>query len=404
MTPRALSAERFNFSRVNNTTQESVPIEDYPNFLNLETYLDAISQEDSLPPSTDEVDYRELFQSERRRGLERVLDRLLKKDVPGKEHVEAYLRDQYRRNLRVNTFRNSYGGIVSFLEFLKERGRHHVEEIMREDLEAWVEHEQDRGMNVHTVDMRLRLLKAFVRFLIEGDILRPEILSKRLCLKVPDSLPRAMDPDDVKRLLPVIDHARDRCMITVLLRTGMRIGELLHTLVSEVHLKERKIEIYEAEKTRVGRVVYLSEDAIAALKAWLRKRKRDYAYLFYGMRGKPLTYPAARMVLVKYLKKAGLSHKGYTLHCLRHTFATELLNAGMRIECLQQLLGHSSLEMTRRYARLTDKTREEEYFKAMAIIERGEADVYHGCDRELEATPQKTQLLTSYAEKLHEHA
>jgi len=57
---------------------------------------------------------------------------------------------------------------------------------------------------------------------------------------------------------------------------------------------------------------------------------------------------------------------------LRHTFASEMLNAGLRLEVLQQLLGHSSLEVTRQYARLTDKTREKEYFHAMTIIERGE--------------------------------
>lgn len=79
-------------------------------------------------------------------------------------------------------------------------------------------------------------------------------------------------------------------------------------------------------------------------------------------------------MFMKYLKKAGLSHKGYTLHCLRHTFASEMLNAGMRLECLQPLLGHSNIEVTRRYAKLTDKTREEEYFRAMEIIERGEID------------------------------
>ena len=59
----------------------------------------------------------------------------------------------------------------------------------------------------------------------------------------------------------------------------------------------------------------------------------------------------------KYLKKAGLQYSGYTLHCLRHTFATDLLNAGMRLECLQLLMGHTNLEVTRRYARLSDKTR-----------------------------------------------
>ena len=76
----------------------------------------------------------------------------------------------------------------------------------------------------------------------------------------------------------------------------------------------------------------------------------------------------------RYLSQAGLSESGYTLHSLRHTCASELLNAGMRLECLQQLLGHSCIEMTRRYARLTDSTRREEYFRAMELIERGGLD------------------------------
>ena len=123
----------------------------------------------------------------------------------------------------------------------------------------------------------------------------------------------------------------------------------------------------------MGRVVYLSEDAQAALHAWMNIRDSQKAFLFYarGKRREKLTYGAARILFVKYLKKAGLANKGYTIHRLRHTFASEMLNAGMRLECLQQLLGHSKLEVTRIYARLTDKTREDEYFKAMAIIEGG---------------------------------
>ena len=81
-----------------------------------------------------------------------------------------------------------------------------------------------------------------------------------------------------------------------------------------------------------------------------------------------MTYPAVRLKFVKYLEKAGLTHKGYTLYYLRHTCAKELINAGMRLECLRQFLGHTTLEATRLYARLTDKTGEEEYFWAMAII------------------------------------
>jgi integrase len=226
-----------------------------------------------------------------------------------------------------------------------------------------------------------------------------------MIIKVPDALPRAIDPDDIRQLVAVLEDVRDRAMILILLRTGMRIGELLNTIVEDVNLKQRRIEIYEADKTRVGRVVYLSDDALKALKAWLTVREHHKTYLFYS-RGKyrhSITYPAVRAVFIKYLHKAGLSHKGYTLHCLRHTCASELLNAGMRLECVQQLLGHSTVEMTRRYARLTDKTREEEYFRAMAVIERGEINGHYQLDRELPAFFEKTKLLSSHHQKLHEH-
>jgi len=154
----------------------------------------------------------------------------------------------------------------------------------------------------------------------------------------------------------------------------MRIGELLDTQLTDVNLAERKIAIYEAEKNGVGRVVYVSNDALCALRAWLCRREPNNVLLFYGQGRSSLSYHGARLMFMKYLKKAGLGHKGYTLHCLRHTFASEMLNAGMRLECLQPLLGHSNIEVTRRYAKLTDKTREQEYFRAMQIIERGEID------------------------------
>jgi integrase/recombinase XerD len=336
--------------------------------------------------------------------LASILKRLASLDLPGKADIEEYLRDQHRRHCRPNTLRNSFITIEIFLKFVKGTGKYHLEELNRRDLESWIEHEQDRGLKPSTINMRLRTLKAFIRFLIERDKVDPDVLSKRLCVKVPDALPRAMDPEDEKRLIGVLDDVRDRAMVMVLLRTGMRIGELLNTLVSEIHLREKKIEIYEAEKTRVGRVVYLSDDAMIALKAWLRKRNREYAYLFYGYGGHPLSYEAARGRVMRLLNVAGLEEKGYSLHCLRHTFATDLLNAGMRLECLQQLLGHSSIEMTRRYARLTDKTREEEYFRAMLIIEREEANVDRRFDHPLQTAPQTPQLLTPHAEVLHEQS
>ena len=150
-------------------------------------------------------------------------------------------------------------------------------------------------------------------------------------------------------------------------------------------------------------MVYLSDDALLSLKAWFEIRDARKDYLFYTHRER-MSYAAARNLFIRYLEKAGISHRGYTLHSLRHTFASELLNAGMRLECVQPLLGHSSIEMTRRYARLTDKTREEEYFKAMEIIERGQLDGHYRMDNQLQEIFKAEELLSAHHKKLYEHA
>jgi integrase len=249
----------------------------------------------------------------------------------------------------------------------------------------------------------MKVVKAFVRFLMGEGVVPSEVLLKRLTIKVADGLPRAIEPEDVRRLLSVIEDVRDRAMVMVLLRTGMRIGELLATRVDDVLLGERKILIFEAEKNRVGRVVYLSDDAMDALGGWLRIRDARRAFLFYGQGRDTLSYTSARSMFFQYLLKAGLSDKGYSLHSLRHSFATELLNAGMRLECLQVLLGHQSLQMTRRYARLSDRTREEEYFRAMARIEREHNDGHGQLDHRVQALLETEELLDPHGEQLPEH-
>lgn len=330
-------------------------------------------------------------------ALQKILRQLSRVDLPGKEHVEGYLRHMARSNRRPRTMYSRWGTMLIFLGLLKANGKNSLEEVTRRDVEAFIEYEQDRGIKITTIRMRLTGVQSFLRHMVEEGIVSQDVFGKRIRLQLPERLPRAMDPDDLQKLLSAIEGSRDRAMILVLLRTGMRIGELLSTKVIDVHMKERRIEIYEAAKNRLGRVVYLSEDAIIALEAWFEKRNPWEDYLFYSQGNTDtLSYSTARCRFKKYIDKAGLAHKGYTPHTLRHTFATELLNVGMRLECLQVLLGHRNIEETRRYARLTDKTREEEYFKAMAIIERGDSHDNDRCDPELEAIFKKAKLCTEY--------
>ena len=306
--------------------------------------------------------------------IDQRLLKLSKMDLPEKVYFARYICWKRRMNHKALSILGSFKSIELFLSFYASLGKSCLEEIVKEDLEGFVEHEQDRGTKITSARTRLKHVFGFLRFLAEEDFLTERVFIWKIKLRLPEFLPRAINPDDVRQLLSVIEKPRDRSLILVLLRTGMRIGELLNTRVMDLDLRDKKIHIYEGEKNSLGRVVYLSDDALFAIRLWLSKRDRRAAYLFYGWEDKPLGYSAARSLFVKYLRKAGLSNKGYTLHCLRHTCASELLNAGMRLECLQQLLGHHNIEMTRRYARLTDKTRESEYFRAMAIIEQGGID------------------------------
>ena len=312
--------------------------------------------------------------------INKALNKFCNHQLLATQYVKDYLFAQYRRNRSINTLRANFCTIFQFFKFIKIQGCQRFKSLGFEDISAFIEHLQDRGLKPMTVISRLRSLRAFFNYHIDAGNVDPAILKRRLQIKLPQSLPRAIDPEDIRQLLAVIDHIRNRALILTLLRTGMRIGELLNTQMREVNLKEKRIEIYLAHKDLSGRVVYLSTDAQFTLHEWIKIREDDIAYLFYGHKGRPLCYEAAREMFYKYLVKAGLSQKGYTLHCLRHTFASELLNAGMRLECLQQLLGHSDIEMTRRYARLTDNTRKEEYFKAIEIIERGQLNGHYRRD------------------------
>ena len=303
--------------------------------------------------------------------IDRILQKISKMELPGREHIESYMRHKWRMNHKPSTLLNSFHAVSSFLSFYAGIGKSQLQDIVSGDIELFIEHKQDRGLKVTTVRTRLNNLWAFLRFLIEQDIINEHILKRKIKLKVPDFLPRAIAPGDVRKLLGAIKETRARALILVLLRTGMRIGEVLRLKVRDLDIRERKIHIYEGEKNCLGRVVYLSDDALMALKLWLGKREPQREYLFPGLQYKHLGYTQARNIFVKHICAAGLEYKGYTMHSLRHTFASELLNAGMRLEYLQLLLGHRNIEMTRRYARLTDKSREEEYFRAMTIIEQG---------------------------------
>ena len=338
----------------------------------------------------------------KRQLLNRLSDRFIASGFPGADLAVEYLYAKYIRNLSVHTIRQSGGVLLSFLGFLYDDALS-IFTLTRHDISAFIEYEQDRGLKPLSVIGYLRALYAFIAFLVEQEVLSHQIMKRKIRIQEPDALPKAIPFEDVQLLLDSVSSVRDRALLLLLLRTGMRIGELLEVKVSDIVLHDRKILIYLGSKNYQGRAVYFSEDAEHALKHWLRLRDSSQNYLFYGVRKEQLSYSGAWGVMRKTLERAGLANKKHSLHSLRHTFATDMINSGMRIEVLQQLLGHQSIELTMKYARLSDETREKDYFRAMKIIEQGgRDDEPYRVSNALQKVFEEKKLLQPHDKKLPE--
>lgn len=332
---------------------------------------------------------------QKRLVTQRSCARLAASGLPGMDLAVEYVYGKYIRNLATSTIRQSGSVILYFLHFLEREGAT-VYTLTHQDISKYIESEQGRGLTTQSVVSHLRILYAFIVFLVNQGVLQKTIVEHKIRIKLPDALPRAISPEDLQHLLEAIYSDRDRALILLLLRTGMRIGELLEVQLSDISSAERKIMIYLGEKNFLGRTVYYSEDAEQALKKWLKIRPGNSTYLFPGRSGlSSICHVAAWQALRKILDRAGLAGKGYCLHSLRHTFATDMINAGMRLEVLQQLLGHQEIEMTLRYARITDLTREHEYFKAMSRIEQGEHYEHCHVNTQLQKVFEEKKLLRS---------
>ncbi|NNK97366.1 MAG: tyrosine-type recombinase/integrase, partial [Desulfobacterales bacterium] len=202
--------------------------------------------------------------SYKRRILNRWTERLIADGLPGNELVTEYLRGKYIKNLSVHTIYHAGGVLLSFMRFLNNNGSS-IFTLTRNDISAFVEYEQDRGLKATSIISHLIVVYAFIMYLVRQEVIAPEIMKPKVRIQEPDALPKAIPKEDIECILDAIASVRDRALILLLLRTGMRIGELLAVKLEDIVLHDQKILIYLGSKNYEGRVVYYSSDAEQAL-------------------------------------------------------------------------------------------------------------------------------------------
>ena len=280
------------------------------------------------------------------------------------ETIDRYRRSLKRKNYAAHTVKAYLYVLAQFTRWLTIPAEH----VTRTEIGAYVDHLFHKRLSPKTVTCHLQILRGFYDYLIsdEGVVMTNPI--SKISIRLPKPLPRHLKDDQVANLFAVITKPRDRAMFMLMLRCGLRVEEVAHLTVDAVEYPRRELFVASGKGAK-DRMVYLSDDACTALLAYLEKRTSKAKELFLvekgPQKGKPISVRGIQKRIEYYAEKSGLD---VSCHQLRHTLATQLLNADAQLSSIQGLLGHAHVTTTQRYCRVANLKVRRDYFKAMEVV------------------------------------
>ena len=245
-----------------------------------------------------------------------------------------------------------------------------LEQATVEKVDAYIDYLHRKRLHPASINLYLVIIRVFYDYLKyeeKIDLTNPVKRNRRL--RVPKPLPRSLRDQEVEKLFGVIKNKRDIAMFKLMLRCGLRVEEVSNLTLGVIDLKRCRL-IVEQGKGGKGRVVYISSDAHDALKVYLKLRsgnrtKRVFLVEKGTYKGQAISVRGIQKRIEYYAKKTRIN---VSCHRLRHTMATQLLNAEAEVETIQDLLGHNWITTTQRYCRVSNLKVQRDYFKAMKNV------------------------------------
>lgn len=277
-----------------------------------------------------------------------------------------YRRFLKRRNYSRYTVRNYMNTLKHFIVWVDVP----IEQATHKSVLSFIDYLLDKHLQPKTINCYLDGIRDFYDYLInEEQIPMINPVKRGYALRISRPLPRYLRDEEIPRLFSVIDSRRDRAMFMVMLRCGLRVEEVAQLTLAALDLPRSQVFIYEGKGAK-DRVVYLSNDAYRALVQYLRIRPSSRAKKLFlvekgRFKGKPLSVRGIQKRMEAYARKAGVK---VSCHQLRHTMATQLLNADADLVTIQDLLGHTRIKTTQRYCRVSNLKVQRDYHKAMAVV------------------------------------
>lgn len=280
------------------------------------------------------------------------------------ETTDRYRRFLKRRNFSYHTVKNYMSILSHFTDWLIIP----LNEVTRKEIGSYVDHLMGKRLSAKTITCHLQTIRLFFDYLNDDEGIKMVNPVRKISIRLPKPLPRHLKDDQVRKFFTVITDSRDKAMFMLMLRCGLRVEEVSRLTVDAVELPRNRLFVANG-KGRKDRVVYLSKDARFALDTYLTRRSSKAKYMFLVQKG-PLT---GTPISVRGIQKrieyyAGESKVKVSCHQLRHTMATQLLNADADLSTIQDLLGHTHITTTQRYCRVSNLKVQRDYYNAIELV------------------------------------
>ncbi len=274
-----------------------------------------------------------------------------------------------RRNYSDHTVKNYLHRLKLFLEWLAVP----VEKASSLEVKYYIDFLLEKQLEAHSINSHISSIRGFYNFLLnEKDVRLSNPVTTGMALREPHPLPRHLKDVDVEFFLKNVKKSRDKAIFMLMLRCGLRVEEVANLTLDAIDYQRSQIMVLRGKGSK-DRIVYISDDSAEALAAYLNVRppvREQKVFLVEKgiYRRQPISVRGIQKRIEYYSKKYGVS---VSCHQLRHTMATQLLNADADLVSIQGILGHSRIKTTQRYSKLSNLKARRDYFKAMdTVMER----------------------------------
>lgn len=274
------------------------------------------------------------------------------------------------KNTSANTIMSYKRDLLKWDDFMGIQGITDIKEVEEQHLLIFIEYLEKKKFKAATISRNIASIKAFYHYLFKEQLVEKDISEVLHAPKVEKKLPEIMSMDDAIKLIEQPKgnkpkELRDRAMLELLYATGIRVSELIRLKTSDVNMQMSYIICRDGSKERM---VPFGNTAKRTLFQYL-ENGRDALLVNYGAEelfvncsGQPMSRQGFWKIIKYYARQAGIEAE-ITPHTLRHSFAAHLVENGADLRSVQEMMGHSDIATTQKYARINTNQIREVYAK-----------------------------------------